>query len=279
MNRKLFSTLTALMWSALPLNALPYRQVWNRLPARMATHLAAHGQPNGWMPREVSLCCALGLTAFTLMVFTGIASVRLRHKAAPDPPSLAWLGFFYLIQVFVFYVNNRVIDHNLDGRPATLFPVLLGVPIAVLWFALIYLHARSGPSLPERQTLAGETHGSMLFAVLFLALAAAQFLVVPSVPQTGVRLAVGPVGVLFLLIAAHAWDGFHYRFTPIGLEIGTLGLRLRSIPQSQIASYRIEKCGNNVVPITTSEGEVFLGHNDPARIVRGLDMMKQLAHS
>jgi hypothetical protein len=37
--------------------------------------------------------------------------------------------------------------------------------------------------------------------------------------------------------------------------------------------------GNQVVHITTLEGEVFLGHNDPARLVRDLDMMKQYAHS
>jgi hypothetical protein len=99
MKRKLFITLTALMWSALPLDALAYRQVWNRLPARLATHFAASGQPKGWMPRELSLCFALGLTAFTLIVFTGIAFLLLQHKAVPDPPSFALLGSFYLIQV------------------------------------------------------------------------------------------------------------------------------------------------------------------------------------
>jgi len=298
MNRKLFITLTALMWVALPLNALRYAQVWNQLPAGMAAHFAANGQPNGWMPREVWLSFALGLTAFTLIVLTGIASVVLHEKAAPDPPSFALFGFFYLIQVFELYMNNRVIDHNLTGRPLTVSPALLAVPIAGLGFALVYLRAQPPLWLPGRQTLAEERHGSMHLAALFLALAAAQFLLAPSVPQTGVRVGMRLVGVLFLLMTAHAWDGFHYRFTPIGLEISTLGFRLRSIPQSQIANYRIENWrvlggygirglgntrayvwGNKVVHITTPEGEVFLGHNDPARIVRDLDMMKRLAHS
>jgi hypothetical protein len=37
--------------------------------------------------------------------------------------------------------------------------------------------------------------------------------------------------------------------------------------------------GNNVVHITTPDGEVFLGTDDPSRTVRGLDMMKQYTHS
>jgi hypothetical protein len=107
----------------------------------------------------------------------------------------------------------------------------------------------------------------------------------------------GMLGLLFLLIAAHAWSGFRYRFTPSGLEISTLGLRLRSITRDQIARYTVEPWnmlrgygirgigntrayvwGNRVVHITTLEGEVFLGHNDPARIVRDLDMLRGHAH-
>ena len=102
----------------------------------------------------------------------------------------------------------------------------------------------------------------------------------------------------FLLFAAHTWSGFHYRFTSAGLEISTLGYRLRSIPQAQIADYRPEKWmalrgygirgvgkarayvwGNDVVHIATLDGEVFLGTNDPARTVRDLDMMKHSAPS
>jgi hypothetical protein len=298
MNRKLFTMLTALMWIALPLIALRYWQAWDRLPARMATHFTAYGQPNGWMPRDVSFYFALGLTAFTLMVFTAIAFRVLKQKAPADSASFALLGFFYLMQAFLFYVNNSVINHNVTRHPFTVSPVLLALPIALVLFALIYLRAQLGPSLPESQTLAEESHGSMVFAVLFLALALVQALVARSLPATGVRVGVGLMGLLFLLIAWQAGDGFHYRFTPVGLEISTLGFRLRSIPRSQITQYRIEKWmalrgygirglgntrayvwGNNVVHITTLEGEVFLGHSHPARIVRDLDMMKQYGHS
>jgi hypothetical protein len=297
MNRKHFTILTALMWVALPLTALRYWLVWDELPVRMATHFGANGQPNGWMSREVSLYFALGLTAFMLVIFTVVGYVVQKQKAA-DISSFALLGFFYLILGFVFYVNNSILAHNLTGQPVTVTPVLLGVPIAIVVFTLIYLRAQRGPALPDGQTLAEEVHGSKLFATLFASLAVLEFAVFAAMPGTGVRVAMGAMCILFLVIAAHAWDGFHYRITPSGIEISTLGFRLRSIPQAHIAKYRVEKWmayrgygirgvgntrayvwGNNVVHISTQDGEVFLGHNDPVRLVRDLDQMKQFNHS
>jgi hypothetical protein len=195
-------------------------------------------------------------------------------------------------------VNNSIIEHNLTGNPVTVAPLMLTLPFAIVLFVLIYARAQRGEALPNGAVLAEETHDAKGFSILFLVLAALEFAIAISIPVPGVRVAMSLIGVLFLLIAAHAWDGFHYRFTPAGLEISTLGIRLRSIPQSQIAKYRPEKwmalrgygirglgntrayvwC-NNVVHITTLEGEVFLGTNDPARTVRDLDTMKQYAHS
>jgi hypothetical protein len=298
MNRRLFTILTALMWLALPLTALRYWQVWDQLPARMATHFAADGHPNGWMSREVALYYALGVTAFLLIVFTGIAFVVLKQKAATDTSSFALLGLFYAILGFMFYVNNSILQHNLTGNAVTVAPVLLGVPFAIVLFTLIYLRGQRGAALPQGQTLAEETHGSRPFAVFFAALAVFEFVILAAIPQTGVRIGMGVLCLFFLVIAAHAWTGFQYRFTPAGLEISTLGIRLRSIGRDQIGRYSIERWNalrgygirgvgntrayvwaNQVVHITTLEGEVFLGHNDPARIVRDLDAMKQFAHS
>jgi hypothetical protein len=296
MNRRLFTTLTALMWIALPLTALRYAQVWDQLPARMATHFAASGQPNGWMPRATSLYFALGLTAFVLIIFTGIALVVLKQKAMPGSSSIPILAFFYLMLGCVFYVNNSILAHNLTGSPVAVAPVLLGVPLAIVAFTVVYMRAQRGKALPEAPSLAEETHSSKPFAALFLVLAAIEFSIGFAIPQASVRAGMSLLGVFFLLIAAHTWSGFHYRFTPAGLEIRTLGFRLRSIPQSQIAEYRPEKWmalrgygirglgntrayvwGNNVVHIRTLEGEVFLGTNDPARTVRDLDKMKHSA--
>jgi Protein of unknown function (DUF1648) len=293
MNRKLFTILTALMWLALPLTALRYAQVWDRLPIRMATHFAADGHANGWMPRATSLYFALGITAFILIIFTALAVVVLKQKAKLDSASFALLGFAYVIVGFMFYVNNGILNHNLTGEAVAVPPVLLGLPLAIVLFTWIYIRAQRGPALPQARTLAEETHGSPAFAALFLALAIVEFSIAIAIPQTSVRVAMALLGALFLLIAAHAWSGFRYRFTPIGLEISTLGFRLRSIARDQIARYAIEPWtilrgygirgvgktrayvwGNQVVHITTLEGEVFLGHNDPARIVRDLDMLR-----
>ena len=89
MNRKLFTILTGLMWIAIPLTALRYWQVWDALPASMATHFAADGRPNGWMSREAALYYALGVTAFILIVFTGLAVVVLKQRATLDSTSFA----------------------------------------------------------------------------------------------------------------------------------------------------------------------------------------------
>ena len=298
MNRKSFTILTALMWIALPLTALRYAQVWNQLPTRMATHFNVNGQANGWMPRDTSLYFGLGVTAFVLIVFTAIAFVIMKAKTTPEAVAFGMLGFFYLVLVFVFYGNNSVIQHNLTGSPVTVSPMLLGIPIVVFLFTFLYLGMHRGHPLPEAQILAEETHGSKAFAILFGILALVELSIAFSIPQPGVRVGMSVLALMFLLIAAHSWSGFHYRFTPAGLEIRTLGLRLRSIPQSQIAKYRPEKWmalrgygirgvgnarayvwGSDVVHITTLEGEVFLGTNDPARTVRELDIMRQYSHS
>jgi hypothetical protein len=89
-----------------------------------------------------------------------------------------------------------------------------------------------------------------------------------------------------------AWSGFQYRFLQNAVEIRLLGFRLRSIPRESIVSYSIEPWafvrgygirgigrtrayvwGNKVVHIRTTSGEIFLGHGDPERIVRDLNMV------
>jgi hypothetical protein len=298
MNRRTFAILTALMWIALPLTALRYAQVWNQLPVNMATHFNALGEPNGWMPRLTSLYFALGLTVFMLLIFTIMAALILKQKSPPDAPTFALLGFFYLILGGVYYVNSGLVEFNLTGKSITVAPLLLGLPVSIVLFVLVYLRARRGAPLPEEQVLAEETHGSPTLGGAFLMFGILQLYICASTPQNTIRLVTALLAIVFLLVAAHAWSGFQYRFTPAGVEISTLGVRLRSIPQSQITKYRIEKWmalrgygirglgnvrayiwDNDVVHITTPNGEVFLGHKDPARLMRDLDAMKQYAHS
>jgi hypothetical protein len=125
-------------------------------------------------------------------------------------------------------------------------------------------------------------------------------LIIAKAPIGGVKLVLGGAMVLMLAGAAMAWSGFHYLFTPAGIEIRTLGFRLRSIPTYEIKRYEVgswtllggygirgigEKrayvWGNRGVRIKTSEGEVFLGHDEPEKIVRDLDLVTQghMAHA
>jgi len=66
MNRRPFQFAIALLWLTLPLVAIQYWCVWDQLPARMATHFNAAGQPNGWMSREVALEFDVGMVAFLI---------------------------------------------------------------------------------------------------------------------------------------------------------------------------------------------------------------------
>ncbi|HVO81366.1 MAG TPA: DUF1648 domain-containing protein [Terriglobales bacterium] len=295
MNRKLWPWLLALPWIALPATALRYWLVLEQLPARMATHFNAAGQANGWMSREASLGFALGLTAFILVIFTVITYV-IHRKYATDASSWAMLGFFYLLVGVIYYVNGSVVEHNLGGGPVGVGPVLIVVPLAVVALTMIFLASRRGAALPAAAVLAEEVHAVRLWTLVFVVPLAAELAVLAAVPTAAVRLGTLLLCLLFAALAGMTWSGFQYRFSPAGVEIRTLGLRLRSIPADEIRSYEAGKwsawrgygirgigsCrayvwGNRGVRIRTTSGEVFLGHSEPERILRDLDAIKQFA--
>jgi hypothetical protein len=293
---KPFHLFTFLMWLALPVTALRYWLVWDQLPARMATHFAADGGPNGWMSRQVAFEFGLGLTAFVLIVFTVILLVAYRQTAS-DKFAWAFLVFSYVIVGIVFYANQSILNYNLTARPVSVAPILIITSLAATALIAVYLMAHRGARLPVEAAIATETHASPIWAVVCLAPLALELWVMASVPLTSIRIAGALMSILFLAVAAFAWSGFQYRFTSAGLEISTLGFRLRSIPANQIehynagkwnllrgygirgiGNYRAYVWGNQIVRIKTHDGEVFLGHNDPGRILRDLDAMKQFAH-
>jgi len=289
MNRKVFQTLTWLMWAVLPVTAFRFWAAWDRLPLRMATHFNINGQPNGWMPRASALYFALGVTALVVVVFTVISYVA--HKThAPDLLSWSLLGFFYLVIGFVYAGNSGVIQYNLVGRRVEIDFWTVLVPAATIALVAIFLGTKRGASLRFATVIAEESHGSRAWSLLFIALLLAQFAAVIVIPAPPVRIASIILCVLFAVVAVHVWTGFQYFFSSAGVEVRTLGFRLRSIPREDIRQYAVESWnplrgygirgignrrayvwGNQGVRIETTNGEVFLGHSEPDRIVRDLD--------
>ena len=144
----------------------------------------------------------------------------------------------------------------------------------------------------QSDLLAEETHSGRAWSLIILLALTGPMIGVALVPSTAGRWAVALVGVIAIATFAMSWSGFQYRFLRHGVEIRMLGFRLRSIPKQSIVSYAIEPWAfsrgygirgigtsrayvwcNKVVHIKTSNGEIFLGHNDPQRIVRDLDMV------
>jgi hypothetical protein len=140
--------------------------------------------------------------------------------------------------------------------------------------------------------LAEETHSGRAWSLIILLALLGPLMGVALAPSTAGRWAIALVGVLAIGTFAMTWSGFQYRFRRQGVEIRMLGFRLRSIPRESIVSYSIEPWSlirgygirgmgrtrayvwcNQVVHIKTSNGEIFLGHSDPQRIVHDLDMV------
>ncbi len=144
----------------------------------------------------------------------------------------------------------------------------------------------------QNDLLAEETHSGRAWSLIILIALIGPSIGVALVPSTAGRWALALVAVIAIGTFAITWSGFQYRFLRHGVEVRMLGFRLRSIPRQSIVSYSIEPwtlirgygirgigssrayvwC-NKVVHIKTANGEIFLGHNDPERIVRDLDMV------
>jgi hypothetical protein len=140
--------------------------------------------------------------------------------------------------------------------------------------------------------LAEETHSGRVWGLIILPALLGPVVSVALYPTMPARFALVMVAVIGLGTLALTWSGFQYRFLQDGVEIRTLGFRLRAIPKQEILGYSIEPWslargygirgvgrtrayvwGNRVVHIRTTNGEVFLGHNEPERIIRDLNMV------
>lgn len=293
MKRRLYFGLTCLMWLVLPLTALQFRQNWQRLPLRMATHFNAANQPNGWMTREQALWSSFEILAVVLTVFTLILIFSNRKQ---EITALAWvvLSFFYVVIGLCWYIFSSTLKYNVSGQPIDFatFGIVFG--LALLGLIAVHVGFRRGVRFVPSQLIAQEKHAVRAWAVLFIPVIVIEMGAVALLPNWGMRLGAVLICIVLLLALAAVWSGFHYDFTARGVEIRTLGFRLRSVPRERIQQYSVENWkprggygirgvgssrayvwGNRGVRIVTTDGQVFLGHSQPERIVRDLDEMMQ----
>ncbi|MGA8273900.1 MAG: hypothetical protein WB919_20220 [Candidatus Sulfotelmatobacter sp.] len=151
-------------------------------------------------------------------------------------------------------------------------------------------------NLLQSDVLAEESHSGRMLSLIILPALLGPIVSVAYFPTTPARFVLIVVGLIGFGALAMAWSGFQYRFFHHGVEIWTLGFRLRSIPKQAIVSYSIEPWslvrgygirgtgntrayvwGNKVVHIKTTNGEVFLGHSDPQRIIGDLNLVTGFA--
>jgi hypothetical protein len=289
-SRTLFGLFSALQWLALPILVLNFGAVWQRLPARMATHFDLAGQPNGWMSREEAVVVMLGISTAVLIIATWIAS---RVKEA-DATAWGLIALFYIIQGTLIYAAQSMIDFNLHATPVHPGPVLLVGIVSAVLLIVFSLSTRRGEHLPAGRVYATETHASGLWALVCGAPLIAFIPIVTMAPVPALKVVLGLAALIGIWAASMAAFGFQYTFSSSGVDIRTLGFRLRSIAASDIRSYaednwpfwngrgirglgnrRAYVWGNRGVRIQTNAGEVFLGHSEPRRIVRDLDRVVQ----
>jgi len=293
MNRAWYKTLTALLWLAPAALGFRYWQIWDRLPARVAGHFDAAGRANGWLTREASLYYTVGFLAFLAAIFT-VVLYAVERKYPLAKLSWALLAFLHLEIWSVAYGLNSTLNYTLYGTPVAIVQLPIVTGLGVLAIVIVALWEKRGNALSQSELVAEEVHAGKAWSVVFLAPVIVLVAVALAVPNSVARMTLCVVGFVMLTALAMAWDGFHYYFSRHGVEIRTLGFRLKSIPLLQIKNYEIQKWnpvrgfgirgvgnhkayvwGKTGVRVQMYDGEVFLGHNDPQRIVHDLNVIKR----
>jgi hypothetical protein len=297
MNRIWYKTLSALLWLAPVAICIRYRQLWDQLPAQMATHFDAAGRANGWMTREMSLCWSAGFLALMAAIFFVVLFI-VQKKYELTKLSWTLLAFFHVEIWTLAFLLNSTLEFNLSRTPIAVAPFAIVSVVGAIVVAGVAIGEKRGKPLMPSEVIAQEVHSGKRFAALFLIAILFLIPVALKVPNPATRLATSVISVLIFAAFAMAWDGFHYYFTRHGVEIRTLGFRLRSIPLLQIKNYEVENWnpvrgygirgvgnrkayvwGNNGVRVDLFDGSVFLGHGDPQRILHDLNTIKQFHHS
>lgn len=293
MARSLYRLFSWVLWLGLPVAGLRLFTVWDRLPMRLATHFDLAGRPNGWMSPN-------GFLAFTLITITaiaGISTIAAYRASQPDLSAWTLLGFFYVVVGILYGAADGIVNYNLYGRGVHVAPYLIAGFGSLFVLLVVYIGTRRGPQLPAENLIADEVHGSKIWALVLALPVVLIAVLAAAAPNLTVRLVLALPLLLLVMAVIMAWSGFHYIFSNSGLEIRTLGFRLRTIPASQIRDYTVAAWGpaggygirgvgntrayvwgNKGVRIHLWDGEVFLGHREPERLVRDLDAVMSFAH-
>jgi hypothetical protein len=297
MTRVSYRTLAALLWLAPVAIAIRYWQVWDRLPARVATHFNAQRQANGWMTREMSLYYSAGFLAFMAAVLFIILLV-IERKYPLAKVSWALLAFCHVETWMLVYLMNSMLEFNLNRTPISTSLFAIVSVLGVIALAAVAVAEKRGAPLSPADVLAEEVHSGKPWALIFLVPSIVLIPTALAIPGATPRVAMITVAFLTFAAFAMAWDGFHYYFSRHGVEIRTLGFRLKSIPLLQIKNYEIQDWnpirgygirgvgnhkayvwGKSGVRVEMYDGEIFLGHSDPQRIVHDLNVIKRYQQS
>ncbi len=293
MARSLYRLFSWLLWLGLPVAAIRLFMVWDRLPMRLATHFDFAGRPNGWMTPN-------GFLVFILVTNTAVAAIcTIAAYRASQPDLSAWtlLGFFYVVVGILYGAADGIVNYNLYGRGVHVVPYLIAGFGSLFVLLVVYIGTRRGPQLPAENLIADEVHSSKMWASVMALPIVLMAVLAAAAANLTVRLVLVLPILLLVMAVIMAWSGFHYIFSNSGLEIRTLGFRLRSIPASQIRDYAVASWGpaggygirgvgntrayvwsKKGVRIHLWDGEVFLGHREPERLVRDLDAVMSFAH-
>ncbi len=308
MNAKILRLLMFTPWLAVPAVALRYWTLRDQLPETLAVHFDIHNRPNGWMARDTFFWQMLTILIFQLAVFTAILLASRRQTIVHS----LFIGLANAIAAFLTFIFFGLLAYNLDPAREPLQHMMAitiaFIVLAVAMAAAIRLRRAPGtelrqprPQLPtvrasEGRLIAEEVHSHKLWAaILALPEALALWILYTERPEN-IRLFAIPVTLVILGAVAFVWRGFTYRFTTAGVEVRSLGIRLRFIPRPAIREYKIEPCdpladfggwgvkgrrgetayiwaGHTGVRIRTWNGDVYLGHEQPERLVSDLDMV------
>jgi hypothetical protein len=293
MARPLYRVFSLVLWLAVPVAALRLYVVWSTLPGRLATHFDLAGRPNGWMSPSGFAIFILVATAST----AAIATYAMVRASNPDLSAWTLLGFLYVVIGILYGAVQEIVNYNLRGRGVHVAPYLIAGFGSMFVLLVVYIGTRRGPQLPAEKLIADEVHASRLWALVLSLPVVLMAVLAAAAPNLTVRLVLVLPILLLVMAVIMAWSGFHYIFSNSGLEIRTLGFRLRTIPASQIRDYAVASWGapggygirgvgntrayvwgKKGVRIHLWDGEVFLGHCEPERLVRDLDAVMSFAH-